>query len=241
MMQEEVKALFDSINQAKLMGTSFSIVWQGLFASIVAGFVAIIVANKNGYISAVTVERVRWNGELRKNISKLLAQGADHLYLENEKKEIEKKAQDEGSEEVESIKTKINESRKEMEILINLIKLQLDPVKGDTLDKKIQNNILILLDSFSKKTGISRFESNGSHLIKEPIYDENLYREYEAVFMQHSRFLLKNNWEETKKEASMFRRLYVLLFNGDEWMRKNEYCELCRKTQTILGKDDMHI
>lgn len=124
------------------MGDWAAFLWSPLAAAIVAAAVSYLVSRRSIYINSVTVERSKWIGELRSNISILSSQvlSINHILVDGRT--------------IEHIRSEEFQCQaKEIHRLTSLIKLQLNPF-GE-IDKHILQIIDDLEQSFQNPTDFS--------------------------------------------------------------------------------------
>jgi hypothetical protein len=129
--------------------------------------VSALISRRTNYLNAVTVERSKWIDKLRNNISECVgALGYLHFQTVLDSDFC--------------ISPERNELVKKTEVMIAVIKLQLNP------NAQIDRNIIALL-------GALPFLAEKS--------DDDKYRDAEQLLIRHSQFLLKEEWEKVKYEA----------------------------------------
>jgi hypothetical protein len=176
---------------------------------ILSAFISALVSRRSTYISTVTTERSKWIDKLRTNISELVgATGYLHYKIISAMMRSG-----------EDAKAGRDELVKRIEVLVSLVKLQLNP------SGPVDSNIIKLID----------------RLLIYAEWDDDRYRILERGLLRHSQWLLKDEWEKVKYESRL--ALTRPLSWPKRWLRTRAYRRFCNaegsiKTFVIRSQDD---
>jgi gas vesicle protein len=166
-----------------------------LLSAIIAAVVTLLVADRTRYVNAVTTQRSAWIEKLRNNIAKYSGR-IRHVAntITNIRSSEKADLKTELEKQLSSFVSELNE-------LNPLIKLQLNPFG------EIDRNIVTLLDKLT--------------LLAAPLKDVDPAKFFKAdeLLIEHSRWLLKAEWDKVKSEARWTVRGWVLRNRVEEQER----------------------